>query len=204
MKRLAPLPLIFLAGAAFSQSFSHDLSNVRLASNDMTRVRKSKAVRAKGTSGQGVRILSNVTDAVTWKGLLERAMTKPTKTQTAKVGDTTYKIYIVTGKGGVNGQDCPEGTKPENALFVSKAVEGTGKALYPVRVSVVCRGESGVRDSFSLNADWDGKILDVALYNGSLGLTVHPTHEPDGPGAAEPSSLDLFLARLVKQFIEAP
>jgi hypothetical protein len=149
--------------------------------------------------------VAKVADDATWRKLLERATTRPTRVHTAHAGGTDYKVYIVYSETPVVGQDCPAGTHAQNTLYVSKPDNGTGREIYPVRIAALCMGPSAVRDSFSLDADWDGTILDIAVNNGSLGLVVHPLNEPlSSVTPAEPTDLTLFLARLAKFFLEAP
>lgn len=198
MRTLLILPL--LASLAAAEPFDAVLGEVRTLA-----VRPQSPLPFTG-EGRGERVpsVARVTDAATWQSLLARVESRPTRVQTARVGATTYRISILTVKTALPGQDCPAGTQPENSVFVSRPVQGAGREVYPVRLAVFCRGETGVRDSFSLDADWEGAILDAAVYNGSLGLVVHPLAEPAGPAPAEPTSLDRFLARLVRQVLDAP
>lgn len=146
-----------------------------------------------------------VTDDSTWARLLHRALTRPTRVQRTLAGGTEFTVYIVQDDKPLLGQDCPAGTSPQNALYVSKPADGASKLLYPVRITAVCKGSYELRDSFSVSADSDGTILDLTLYDGSLGIAVHPLQEPaTGASSAEAASLQQFLGRLVRQFIEAP
>lgn len=146
-----------------------------------------------------------VADDATWARLIQRAESRPTRIQKAHAGGADFTVYVVESRVPLAGQDCPEGTTAQNALYVSKASDGISKVLYPVRITAVCKDAYEVRDSFSLNADRDGTILDLTVYDGSLGIAVHPLQEPAvGGSAAEPASLQEFLARLVKQFLDVP
>jgi hypothetical protein len=140
-------------------------------------------------------------DEATWKRLLARAQKNPTRTQLITSGGTTYKVFIVSAREAVKGQNCPAGSQAENTFFLSKPVSGTGGEVYPVRISAACRGDEGVRDSFSADADLDGTLIDAALYNRALGVVVHPTSERLSPDT-ELSSLNAFLSRLVALFLK--
>lgn len=184
--------------AAPAGTFEAGLATIRLAAQEDAR----EAARRPRLEPRQAPALKRVADAATWQSLVTRALTRPHQVRTVKIGGGTYKVHIVTSRQALLGQDCPPGTAAQNSLFVSKAVEGAGKDLYPVRITAACMGADAVRDSFSLTADWEGNIQDATVYNGSLGLAVSPLQEPLEP--VEPSSLTAFLARLLKSFIEAP
>lgn len=147
----------------------------------------------------GGAVVSVVADAVAWSRLLSNVVSHPTQVQTLAQGVTTYKIYTVATRLPVKGQKCQNGTEPYNSLFFSKPMQGAGGEIYPVRFSLVCRDESGIKDSLYVDADAGGAILDMTFYNGSLGLLIPPMSEKR---AASKYGLDAFLNRMVNHFTD--
>ncbi len=135
------------------------------------------------------------------KRMIRRAETRPDRVETVRAGGGVYAVSIVRVLEPIDGQDCPAGTRAENTLYVSRPVSGSGGDIHPLRLTAVCRGDRGVRDSLTVNAGWDGSIIEATVYNGSLGLVVHPAPDPAPAGSApnEPSRLAGFLERLVRQ-----
>lgn len=144
---------------------------------------------------------ARIAAAAAVKKLIRRAESRPDRVETVQVGANAYAVSIVRVLDPIEGQDCPAGTRAENTLYVSRPTSGAGGDLHPIRLTAVCRGDQGVRDSLSVNAGWDGSIIDATIYNGSLGLVVHPAPDPapSGPAATEPSRLAGFLERLVRR-----
>lgn len=143
-------------------------------------------------------------DKATWDALLAKARASKHRQRT-QIGSVTYIEYILTNTAPLRGQDCPQGTTPENRFYLTETEQGetASRQIYPVRVSVVCRGDAGVHDSFDMDADYDGTILDIAVYDGALGLAMHPAPEmQDDAPSAEPTALKVFLTRAFKQFLE--
>ena len=107
-------------------------------------------------------------------------------------------------------QECPAGTQPRNAVYFTVPAVGAKASvdIYPVRITSGCGVSpdgAPAHDLLSVDADADGGILDITLYDASLGILVHPTAEPvPVPGDTQTSNLETYLERLVKALIAAP
>lgn len=155
-------------------------------------------------------VVKRVADAASWKKLRARAQAHPTSTQQVPINGTNYTIVAVISNAAFSGQVCPAGTAPKNAVYFTSSPSASAQDtdIYPVRLAAGCAASpdgSPYTDLLSVDADLDGNILDITLYNGALNLLVHPTAEPIPlPGDTQTSSLESFLARLVKHLTQAP
>ncbi len=155
-------------------------------------------------------VVGRVAEPAAWSRLRARVLAHPSSIQHVPINGTQYTITAVISNAAFQGQVCPAGTSPKNAVYFTSSASGPGQEtdIYPVRLAAGCAASSEgapYTDLLSVDADPDGKILDISLYSGALNLLVHPTAEPIPlPGDTQTSSLESFLARLVKHLTTAP
>lgn len=138
-----------------------------------------------------------------WRRLLNHALTDPSPRE-VELNGTTYKIYTLSTNTPLEGQNCPSDTQPENSISVTTRVAGSGNEIYPVRLSAACVGLAGkVRDSFSVDADADGDILNASLSNGSLGINVQPM-TPSSVPQNDSLNVSSLIFRLVALLEKVP
>lgn len=154
-------------------------------------------------------VVARVADAATWAKLRDRAVKRADSVQQTAINGTKYVIRAVVSDEALPGQSCPAGTTPKNAVYFTSPAPKADQALdiYPVRLTSGCAvaDDGTFHDILTVDADYAGKILDISVYNGSLGLITHPSAEPIPlPGDTQTSSLQSFLGRLVKHLTAAP
>ena len=149
-----------------------------------------------------VKSLGRAADAATWSALLDRARRRPTKTQTVRVDAADYKVSIVSVSAPAQGQSCPAGSTPLNTVYLSEPVQGTGRDLYPVRIAAACAGPAGKLDSFTVDADRDGVVLDASVMDPARGVVVKSG--PDRVTRDEASRARTLLDGLIQLFLAAP
>lgn len=153
-------------------------------------------------------LVKRVADAAAWKKLRDRALKAPHVSQSVTVNGVDYTIFSIVSGEPFPGQQCPAGTMPRNAAHFTIPATGADAGIYPVRLTAACvvsPDDSSSHDLLSVDADADGKILDISFYDASLGLSSHPTAEPvPVAGDTQTSNLASVLGRLVKHLAAAP
>jgi len=153
-------------------------------------------------------VIKTIAPPAAWKKLKDRVLKRPGVLQDITVEGAPYSVLSVVSKAAFSGQDCPAGTEPRSAVHFTVPAPAEGAGIYPVRLTASCVAsgtDSSSRDLLAVDADADGKILDIAIYNGSLGVVVHPTAEPvPNPGDTQVSNLATMLGRLVQHLTETP
>ena len=154
-------------------------------------------------------VVGRVAEPAAWSKLRERAIKRADSVQQTSINGTKYTIRAVISEEALPGQTCPAGTVAKSAVYFTSPAPKPDQALdiYPVRLTAGCAvaADGSFHDIVTVDADYGGKILDISVYNGSLNLITHPSAEPIPlPGDTQTSSLQSFLARLVKHLTEAP
>lgn len=153
-------------------------------------------------------VVKRIADPALWKKLRDRAARPPHVSQAITVNGVNYTIFSIVSSQAYPGQECPAGTMPRNAVHFTIPAPGPDAGIYPVRLTAACvvaPDDSSSHDLISVDADADGNIVDISVYDSSLGILTHPTAEPvPHPGDTQTSNLASVLGRLVKHLTAAP
>lgn len=150
----------------------------------------------------GAANLGRAADPSMWDRLTERAQRSPTTVEKLTVGDTEYRVFVVTlATAAVEGQ-CPAEMTPRMTFYLAKPVSGPGGGVYPGRLTVQCTSAEFTRQETSVDTGFDGGVRGGTLYDPASNKFLDLEKAKLTP--KQKARLDALLAGAAARLLGAP